>query len=172
MHRTDYGILGAQTVELRTSLSDFDHGALGCATEAGELVDILKRYRYYQKEVDWLHVVEEAGDMLWYIAVLARAANVPLEQIAERNLAKLMARYPNKFSNEAALNRDLEKERAALSDEEAEIAGLIDRGKDLAEQLISHCIHEMGANACELPISHDGVDYIVSVKPVKPRHGT
>jgi hypothetical protein len=38
------------------------------------------------------------------------------EEMMDKNVAKLKARYPNKFTQESALNRDLAKERAVLED--------------------------------------------------------
>ena len=42
---------------------------------------------------------------------------LPIEEVMRRNIAKLTARYPERFSEDAAHNRDFEKERAALSGE-------------------------------------------------------
>jgi hypothetical protein len=38
------------------------------------------------------------------------------EESMEKNLAKLKARYPQKFTGDNALNRDLDNERATLED--------------------------------------------------------
>lgn len=93
---------------------DLEHGAMGVVTEGGELTDILKRFKFYAKPIDWVNVAEEAGDVLWYVAMIARACGLTLEDIACANIAKLAKRYPDKFSNEAALNRDLAAERKTL----------------------------------------------------------
>jgi NTP pyrophosphatase (non-canonical NTP hydrolase) len=95
---------------------DLEHGALGVCTEGGELLDVLKRHKFYAKPIDWVNVVEEAGDILWYVAIIARAASVSLEDIAEANIAKLKLRYTGKYTNEAALNRDTKAERKALEE--------------------------------------------------------
>ena len=53
---------------------------------------------------------------MWYIGVACDVAQVPLAEVQERNINKLRARYADgKFTEQAALNRDLEKEKAALS---------------------------------------------------------
>jgi NTP pyrophosphatase (non-canonical NTP hydrolase) len=95
-------------------IDDLRHAAMGACTEAGELMDILKRHDYYGKPIDWTHAVEEAGDLMWYCALVARAAGIPLEEIAAKNIAKLQKRFPDKFTQEQALNRNLSAEREAL----------------------------------------------------------
>lgn len=109
-----------QTSALRTAHrqpqreDDLLHGAAGVTTEAGELMDIFKRFRFYGKPVDWVHVKEEAGDVLWYLALVCEAAGISLEEAAKANIEKLRVRYPEKFSAESALNRNLDAERKTL----------------------------------------------------------
>ena len=90
------------------------HAAIGIATEAGELLDALKKQFYYLKIRDPVNIMEEFGDLLWYIAIGLDACGSTMEQAMERNIAKLKARYGDKFSSEAALNRDLDTERKTL----------------------------------------------------------
>lgn len=103
---------------VEVKLSEIDtrilHAAMGCVTEAGEMLDALKRRVFYGKPLDPVNLAEEAGDLLWYVAVLSDALNVPIIDIMHTNIAKLRRRYPEKFSPDAALNRDLEAERAVL----------------------------------------------------------
>ncbi len=94
------------------------HGALGCVTESGELADTVKKTLYYGKEFDWVNAVEEIGDILWYIALLCSALNIDMEEVMERNISKLRHRYPEKFTEEKANNRNLEAERKILELEE------------------------------------------------------
>lgn len=97
---------------------DSVHAILGLVTEAGELADVVKRAYFYGKgpeSVDRNHIIEEAGDLFWYLALLCNACNISFEEVWAKNIAKLKARYPNKFSTEQAYNRDTEKEREALS---------------------------------------------------------
>ena len=93
---------------------DLLHGAAGVVTEGGELMDIFKRHRFYGKPLDWVHVKEEAGDVLWYLALVCEAAGVSLEDTARANIEKLRVRYPDKFDAQAALKRDLDAERKTL----------------------------------------------------------
>ena len=90
------------------------HGAIGICTEAGELQDALKKHLIYGKPLDAVNLMEECGDVLWYVALTLDAAGYSMEEAMERNIAKLRRRFPDQFSQEAALVRDLDAERAAL----------------------------------------------------------
>jgi NTP pyrophosphatase (non-canonical NTP hydrolase) len=81
------------------------HGIMGCGTESGELLDAFKRYLIYGKELDYINIKEELGDVMFYIALVCRTLDVSLEEVCSENIAKLSIRYPDKFSNEAALAR-------------------------------------------------------------------
>ena len=90
------------------------HGAMGAATESGELVDSIKRNLFYGKELDIINLVEEIGDILWYLSILLDCVNSSFEEAMRKNIDKLRVRYPNKFTNSEAINRDLAKEREQL----------------------------------------------------------
>lgn len=90
------------------------HGAVGIATESGEILDALKRSLFYGKPLDKTNLEEEIGDVFWYLAELCDAIDITFEGAQAKNIAKLKARYPNAFTNESALNRDLPRERSVL----------------------------------------------------------
>lgn len=96
------------------NMSRLFHGMVGICTEAGELQDMVKKHVIYGKPFDRLNIKEELGDILWYVALAADAYGFTLEEVMQRNIDKLQARYGDKFSSDAALNRDLEREKAAL----------------------------------------------------------
>lgn len=91
------------------------HAAIGCVTESGELLDALKKQMYYGRELDIVNVKEEAADILWYLAILFDELGTDFETEQERVINKLKARFPDKFTEEKAFNRDLDKEREVLS---------------------------------------------------------
>ena len=90
------------------------HAVLGLASEVGEIADALKKHIIYGKALDEVNIVEESGDLSWYQALLLRAVKRGMEESMEKNIAKLKARYGDKFTSHAALNRNLEAERRAL----------------------------------------------------------
>jgi NTP pyrophosphatase (non-canonical NTP hydrolase) len=90
------------------------HAHLGIGSEGGEIADQLKRWLFYGKELDTANLAEEIGDLFWYCALACNELGIDFESIMERNIAKLKARYGDKFSAQAALERNLIRERAAL----------------------------------------------------------
>ncbi len=101
-------------VEHDVVLSRVMHAMLGLVSEIGELADAIKKHLIYDKQLDLVNLVEESGDLDWYRALLADALGVGFEAAWEKNIAKLRARYPDRFTSERALTRDLDAERAAL----------------------------------------------------------
>lgn len=90
------------------------HAAIGIGTEAGEMLDQFKRKMFYGRELDVVNVKEEIGDLMWYIAILLRELDLNFEEILQLNIDKLRARFPEKFSEHHAINRNLDKERDIL----------------------------------------------------------
>ena len=95
-------------------IMDDIHMVLGMQTEAAEIADAYKKTIAYKKELDLVNVKEELGDLLWYIANMCNIHGWDLRDIMQTNIDKLKARYPEKFTEENALNRDLNKERSIL----------------------------------------------------------
>ncbi len=91
------------------------HMILGMITEIGELADTFKKEMAYGKEIDWINVKEEIGDLLWYVIGFCNINGFDFYDVLEANAKKLKARYPNNFEKDKALNRDLEKERNILN---------------------------------------------------------
>ncbi len=93
------------------------HAAFGLVTEAGELLDALKKASFYGRELDVTNIKEEAGDILWYLAILFDAVGTDFETEQARVIAKLKARFPEKFTEQNAFERDLDTEREVLEAE-------------------------------------------------------
>lgn len=91
------------------------HGATGIATEAGELLDQVKKHIFYGKPLDRVNVLEECGDVLWYTVLALNATGYTLQDVVDTLIPKLEARYAKKrFSQFEAIHRDLDTERSAL----------------------------------------------------------
>lgn len=80
-------------------------GLIGLSSEAGECLDILKKFLYQGHELDRGHLAEELGDVAWYLTVTADAIGYYLEDILARNVEKRMDRYPNGFNSDRSVNR-------------------------------------------------------------------
>lgn len=90
------------------------HSVMGISTEAGELLDAFKKNIFYGKPIDKVNIVEELGDLLWYVAIMCDCLQISFEDIMQINIDKLRIRYPNKFTSYHAQNRNLESERKVL----------------------------------------------------------
>lgn len=90
------------------------HAGIGLSTEAGEFLDALKKHIFYGKPLDKVNLAEEMGDMFWYMAIVADELGFKFEEVMERNITKLKARYGEKFSETKAEVRDLVAEREIL----------------------------------------------------------
>ena len=82
------------------------HMAVGVSGEAGELLDAVKKHCVYQKPINIEHVVEEAGDILFYLTGLLNELDMSLEDCIIANREKLSKRYASgSYSNEQAISR-------------------------------------------------------------------
>lgn len=95
------------------------HAAQGMVTEAGEMMDALKKHIFYGKPLDEVNLMEELGDSLWYHSVAIDALHTSFEEVMGINIRKLRKRYGEKFSSEKAIKRDLEAEREILEGKDA-----------------------------------------------------
>lgn len=91
------------------------HSLMGCTTEVGEAMDMDKKHLMYGKAFDPVNILEECGDLAWYLANMLRACGFTFQECLERNIEKLKRRFPEGFSEEKALNRNLDDERKALT---------------------------------------------------------
>jgi len=94
-------------------LEGLAYTALGLGGEAGETVDIIKKImransnwatcpsHMFINEAKREEIVAELGDVLWYLAAVARELGVSLNLVAMRNVEKLRLRY-NKIGSKAA----------------------------------------------------------------------
>lgn len=74
--------------------------------EAGELFDAVKREAIYNKEVDRNNIIEELGDLEFYMEGLRQAYGISREETLQANITKLGKRYTDmKYSDESAQNR-------------------------------------------------------------------
>lgn len=95
-----------------------DNAARGLANDCGEVAEIVKNVIEYGRpfnDATRQHMIEELGDVLWRVNQMCGAIGVGMDEVAEANIRKLTARYPEKYSDEAANNRDKEKEKAAIA---------------------------------------------------------
>lgn len=82
------------------------HMAVGVSGEAGELLDAIKKVAIYDKNPDRENIVEELGDLEFYMEGLRQAFSITREETITYNKKKLAARYKGySYSNQAAQAR-------------------------------------------------------------------
>lgn len=93
---------------------DLIHCTLGMITEASEIGDAVKAHIAYNRPLDKVNLVEELGDLLFFMQAVCQQLDVTLEQVMAGNVAKLNARYKAGFSEAQANNRKKEFEMEQL----------------------------------------------------------
>lgn len=99
-----------QDLAMRTSGEGHDrvlNGCMGLCGEAGECMDILKKHQMQGHKLLKEKMAEELGDVLWYCAELATGLGISLDDVAQKNVDKLKARYPDGFSVERSIYREV-----------------------------------------------------------------
>lgn len=82
------------------------HAALGVAGEAGELADAIKKEVIYGKDHDRANLVEELGDLRFYIQAVMNLNGITEQEVLQQNANKLCTRYKQlRYSDEDAIGR-------------------------------------------------------------------
>ena len=82
------------------------NAVMGLNGEAGEVIDHVKKVCFQGHELDRLHLIEELGDVAWYLAVCCEAIDTTLEEVLQNNIDKLRKRYPDGFDKSRSINRE------------------------------------------------------------------
>lgn len=70
------------------------HSGMGVCGEAGELIDAIKKHTIYNKPIDRENIVEELGDLEFYMEDIRRRLSISREETLAANMEKLAKRYP------------------------------------------------------------------------------
>ena len=81
------------------------NGVMGLCGEAGEAIDLVKKHLAQGHPLDREGLIKELGDVAWYLAETAYALDVSLEEVFQRNIDKLKARYPEGFDARRSVER-------------------------------------------------------------------
>ena len=92
------------------------HAAMGMVTESAELMDMLKKHIFYGKPMDLVNAKEEVGDNQWYVGLAVDVMRTTMNDVMTVNINKLKLRYPEKFTEHNATNRNVAIERQFLED--------------------------------------------------------
>ena len=81
------------------------NACLGLSGEVGEVNDLIKKHLFQGHPLNKDDLINELGDIAWYLAEAATALNISLEEILLKNIEKLKKRFPDGFSTEKSINR-------------------------------------------------------------------
>ena len=107
MNANEYQKLAMTTLNPALSKQDvLLNGVMGLCGEAGEAIDIVKKHLHQGHELDKETLIKELGDIACYLAETAYALDTELDEVLEKNIAKLKARYPQGFDTEKSIHRE------------------------------------------------------------------
>lgn len=86
------------------------HWALGLSGEVGELTDAVKKEYIYNKPRDLGHIIEELGDIEWYLQCVYNHYNLTRQEVIQLNGEKLAKRYAGLVYSDAAAQLRADKE--------------------------------------------------------------
>ena len=102
----DYQRAAARTINRELQPRDrMLDAAAGLAEESGEILGLVRKHAFQSRPLDQSKLEEELGDALWCLTIAAESAGLTLGRIAEANVAKLKARYPDGYTDTASRNR-------------------------------------------------------------------
>ena len=105
MHMNEYQKAAARSINPALNPEQVLHHALhGLAGEVGEIHSLFQK-AFQGHPLDPDHLKKETGDALWMIAEICTAMGWTLEDVAQTNIDKLLARFPNGFEVEKSLHR-------------------------------------------------------------------
>lgn len=105
MELNEYQELSKRTMPKENMRKVTANYAMGLTGEAGEVTDLLKKWIFHGHSLDRMELKKELGDVLHYLSGLATLHHLELDSVAQGNIDKLKARYPEGFSEEASKQR-------------------------------------------------------------------
>lgn len=113
------------------------HMAIGIAGEAAELLEAICDHSLRGERLDDGNVVEELGDLEFYMEGLRQAINVTRDVVLMANIHKLSKRYVSmSYSDKAAIERVDKLLETPLSDERKEaLKGTVAEGCETEEEV-------------------------------------
>lgn len=96
MQLDEYQKLALRTAAPKDKKNELFHLLLGLCGESGEIAEKAKKI-IRDKDSDFSEwdredIIKELGDVMWHVAVLADYFEIPLEEVGEKNIAKLADR--------------------------------------------------------------------------------
>ncbi len=106
MKVNDYQQLAMTTLNPQLKEKDvLINSVMGLCGESGECIDIVKKWLAQGHDLDKDKLIDELGDVAWYLAECATALGVSLQSVLQHNLDKLRKRYPQGFDKAQSITR-------------------------------------------------------------------
>jgi NTP pyrophosphatase (non-canonical NTP hydrolase) len=103
----EYQKLAARTINPNLSTEEqIKHSLYGLSGETGEISSLFQK-ELQGHELNQLDLMKEIGDALWMLCELCTACGFDIDDIANLNITKLKARYPNGFDSNKSINREV-----------------------------------------------------------------
>lgn len=99
------GVSDYEHLKITPQQAELLHAAIGLAGEAGELLDAIRKHIFDNQPLDENNVIEELGDLCFYLEAACQAIKMNRAEIEELNMAKLFERYKDGYSDQAAHDR-------------------------------------------------------------------
>ena len=84
---------------------DMLHAAVGICGEAGEVLDLIKKTAFNNRDLNYQKLLEELGDVEFYLEALRQSLGISRDDVLNQNIEKLSKRFPKGYSDRAALER-------------------------------------------------------------------
>jgi NTP pyrophosphatase (non-canonical NTP hydrolase) len=96
-------------IEIREDLSNQKinawHMATGVSGEAGEVLELIKKWVVYGKPMARADLIKELGDIEFYLTGLRYVLDIGRQEVLDANFEKLAARYPTGYTDKQAIER-------------------------------------------------------------------
>lgn len=99
------GVSDYEHLKITPQQAELLHAAIGLAGEAGELLDAVRKHIFDGQPLDEDNVIEELGDLCFYLEAACQAIKIKRDDIEEINMAKLFERYKDGYSDKQAQDR-------------------------------------------------------------------
>ena len=76
------------------------NGSIGMSVESNETLQHVQKYIFCGKNLDRAHLLDECGDVLWYISYVLSTLGYTLEECMEHNILKTSDRYSDRINKE------------------------------------------------------------------------
>ena len=98
MEMNEYQKLAMTTLNKELNKKDIlINGVMGLCGESGEVIDIVKKHLSQGHPLDKEHILDELGDVAWYLAETAYALDTDLNTVLENN--KHIIKVANSVNN-------------------------------------------------------------------------